>query len=318
MSKDKKFDSGKYDFVGKAKYIIPAWTLLMFIGIGAIIYRGLDYGIDFAGGTEMQVQFQNPIHADALRETVMKLGFHKAGVQSFGDKNEFLIRLEAAQGKNDKETNEMQNAVIAKITDGIKGEFKDNPLEIRRVDTVGPQVGEELKRNSVLATFYALLMILIYIGFRFDFKYAPGAVFCLLHDTIVMIAIFSVFDREVNVQTMAAILTLVGYSLHDTIINFDRIRENEKIYRDEDFSLIVNRSVNDMLSRSILTSVVTELAVVSLYLFSDGVIQQISFTLSIGIVLGTYSSMYIANPLVIVMHEMQQKRERKRLVTAKV
>ncbi|OFZ18645.1 MAG: protein-export membrane protein SecF [Bdellovibrionales bacterium RBG_16_40_8] len=317
MYKEKVFDAGKYDFIGKAKYIVPAWTLLMFIGIFAIGYKGLNYGIDFAGGTEIQVQFQNSVEAEMVRKTTSDLGYHKASVQSFGDNNEFLLRMEAIQGKDDKETNELQLAMITKVTEGLKENIKDNVLEIRRVDSVGPQVGDELKRNSILATFYSLLMILIYIGIRFDYKYAPGAVFCLLHDAIIMVAIYAVFEREVNVQTMAAILALIGHSLNDTIVNFDRIRENEHIHKGENFLKIVNRSVNDMLSRTILTSVATELAVIALYFLSDGVIQQIAFTLGIGIVLGTYSSIYIASPLVIAVDHLEQKRARARMRTVK-
>jgi preprotein translocase subunit SecF len=317
MSKDKKFDSGKYDFINKAKYVIPAWGLIMVLGLFAIALKGLDYGIDFKGGSEIQVQMQKAVPTDEMRNMVAQLGYDKASVQQFGDNNEYLIRTEAIVGKTDKETNELLNSMIAKITEGLRSTFKDNASEIRRVDTVGPQVGDELKRNSILATFYALFMILIYIGFRFDFKYAPGAVICLLHDVIIMVAIYSVFGKEVNVQTLAAILTLIGYSLNDTIVNFDRIRENEKLYRGENFSEIVNRAVNDSLSRTIITSVTTELAVIALYFLTDGVIQQIAFTLGIGIVLGTFSSIYIAAPLVIWMDRIEQKRAQTRLATAK-
>ena len=314
----KTFDTGKYDFLGKARYMIPVWTLIMLFCVFEIMYKGLDYGIDFSGGTEIQVQFQKPVSADDLRRLTSQLGYDEAGVQSFGEKNEYLIRLESVFGKDEKETNSLQKAMVSKITEGLQNHFKDNVVELRRVDAVGPQVGEELKRNSILAAFYSLFMILIYIGLRFDYKYAPGAVLCLLHDLIIMIGIFSIFDREVNVQTLAAILTLIGYSLNDTIINFDRIRENEKLYPDQDFYGLVNRSVNDMLSRTILTVLTTEIAVGALYFLSDGVIQQIAFTLGIGIILGTFSSIYIASPLVIYADRLEQNRSRSRMRAAKV
>jgi preprotein translocase subunit SecF len=316
--KDNTFNSGKYDFVGKAKYIIPIWIVIMFMGIFGIFVKGLVYGIDFSGGTEIRVQFQNPVEAETIRSTMEKLGYHKDSVQRFGEKNEYLIRTEAVQGKTDKETNDMQNAMIARITEGMKSAAVNNAMEVRSIDSVGPQVGEELKRNSILAGMYALLLILIYIGMRFDYKYAPGAVFCLFHDAIIIVAIYSIFEREVNVQTLASILTLMGYSLNDTIINFDRIRENEHNFRGENFGKIVNRSVNDMLRRTILTSLATELAVAALYFLSDGVIHQIAFTLGVGIILGTYSSIYIASPLVIAMDHFEHKRERSRLKAAKV
>lgn len=318
MSNEKKFYTGKIDFLGKAKFLVPLSFIITFLGFFEIGYDGLDYGIDFIGGTEIQVQFQNSVPTEDLRAMVTGMGYAKASVQRFGEDNEFLIRVEALQGKDDKETNELQNAMMAKITEGLRSQFQSNPSEIRRIDSVGPQVGEELKRNALLAAFYSLLMILVYIGLRFDYKYAPGAVFCLLHDVVITISIFAIFDREVNVQTMAAILTLIGYSLNDTIINYDRIRENEKLYRGEDIYGIVNRSINDMLSRTILTMVTTELAIAALYFLTDGVIQQIAFTLGIGILIGTYSSIYIASPLVIIMDRLMEKRSRARMRAAKV
>ncbi|MCB0349660.1 MAG: protein translocase subunit SecF [Bdellovibrionales bacterium] len=317
MTKDKKFDAGKYDFVGKARYIIPTWILISFVGIFCIAFKGLDYGIDFSGGTEIQLQFQKPVPSEKVRSTLESLGYSKATVQSIGEKNEFLIRMEAIVGKTDKETNELQNAMIAKVTDGLKEVETDNVVEVRRVDSVGPQVGEELKRNAILAAFYSLLLIMVYIGMRFDYKYAPGAVICLFHDAIIVVAIYSIFDREVNVQTMAAVLTLLGYSLNDTIINFDRIRENEQLYPDAPFGDLVNRSINDMLTRTIMTAFTTEMACAALYFLSDGVIQQIAFTLGVGILLGTYSSIYIASPLVIAMDHLGRKREKARLRAAK-
>jgi preprotein translocase subunit SecF len=323
----KKFDSGKYDFIGKARYLLPIWGVIMVLGVFAIFHKGMNYGIDFAGGTEVQVQFKNPVTTDALRNLVSDLGFHDATVQSLGDKNEYLIRMQSVTkattsgevlATDEKKVDHLkQSEMIAKITDGIKGKWADNTVEIRRVDSVGPQVGDELKHNSLLAAFYSLFMILIYIGLRFDYKYAPAAVFCLFHDLIIIIAIFSVFGREVNVQTLAAILTLIGYSLHDTIINFDRIRESEKVFLGENFSEIVNRSINDMLSRSILTVSTVQIAVIALYFLSDGVIQQIAFTLGIGIVLGTFSSIYIASPLVIFADKFEKSRGRTGMRSAK-
>ncbi|MEK6554616.1 MAG: protein translocase subunit SecF, partial [Bdellovibrionota bacterium] len=199
------------------------------------------------------------------------------------------------------------------ITNIINEEFKDNPHEIRRVDTVGPQVGEELKQNSILAALYSLMIILIYVGLRFDYKYAPGAVFCLLHDAIFMIAIYSVFGQEVNVQTLAAILTLMGVALNATIILYDRIRENEAEHPGEPFDLVVNKSHNDILSRTIITTVTIELSVIALYFLSDGVVQQIAYTLMIGVLLGAFSSTYVAGTIVIELDRWQKSREAVRL-----
>ena len=306
---DKQFDKGRFDFIGKAKFLVPFWMVVMCLGTLEMFRSGLDYGIDFVGGTEIQVQFAKPVNVDEIRKLVTGLGYEKASVQSFGGDSEYLIRTEAIQAGSEKEMNELQNTMVAKITQGLQQTFSENKAEVRRIDSVGPQVGNELKRNSLLAAFYSLFMILIYIGMRFDYKYAPSAVICLFHDVLITMAIFSIFDREVNVQTLAAVLTLIGYSLNDTIINFDRIRENEKLYRDVPFADVVNRSVNDMLSRTLLTVGTTEIAVLALYFLADGVIQQIAFTLGIGILLGTFSSIYIAAPLVIYLDRFEHSRE---------
>jgi preprotein translocase subunit SecF len=317
MSKG-SFNSGKYDFVGKGRYILPIWVVVMVFGIFLLFTKGLNYGIDFAGGTEIQVRFSQEADIEKLRQTVADAGFEDSMVQSFGGVSEFLIRVETHPGKTDKETSEIQKVLAEKITTGIAANFKDNPHEIRRVDTVGPQVGDELKRNSILAAFYSLLMILVYVGMRFDYKYAPGAVFCLLHDAIILIALFSLIGREVNVQTLAAILTLMGAALNATIVLYDRIRENEAFYPDEDFSEVVNKSHNDILSRTIVTGLVMELSVAALYFLSDGVVQQIGFTLGIGILLGIFSSTYVAGSIVIEIDKFEKrKRARTQMRAAK-
>jgi preprotein translocase subunit SecF len=281
-------------------------------------FTGINYGVDFVGGTEIQLQFQNVVNTSDIRKLIVdELGYDKASVQSFEGGKEILARLPAVEAKTDKETADLQAAMVTKITDGIKQKFADNAVEVRRIDSVGPQVGEELKRNALLATFYSLIVMLIYIGLRFDYKYAPGAVFCLFHDAVITLSIYVLLGKEVNVQTLAAILTLIGYSLNDTIVTFDRIRENERLYKDVDFYSVVNRSVNDTLSRSILTSLMTFMATAALWIFSDGVVQQIAFTLTIGIIIGSYSTIYIASPLVILMDKLQERRERSRLATAK-
>ncbi|MCB0365914.1 MAG: protein translocase subunit SecF [Bdellovibrionales bacterium] len=304
----RKNDPGRFDFLklGTAFAIIS--TILVLASLVLIATKGFNYGIDFAGGTEVQVQFNQAVEAGQVRSFTDEMGFNKASVQSFGEHNEYLIRLETVEGENDKETNELLKTLIAKLTEGLTNSFASQGATIRRVDSVGPQVGAELKRNGVLAAFYCLLLILVYIGLRFDYKYAPGAVFCLFHDSIVTLGIFSMFGREVNVQTMAAILTIIGYSLNDTIINFDRIRENEGLFRDEKFPWIVNRAVNDVLSRTILTSLTTMLAVAAMYFIGEGVIQDFAFTMGIGIIVGTYSSIYVANPLVIFMDGVLNKK----------
>lgn len=305
-----KNDPGKIDFLKMGTVFAVMSTLLVITSIVLILTKGFNYGIDYAGGTELQVQFTQPVEVGKVRSFMNDMGYGSASVQAFGglsEKTEYLIRLESVEGKTDKETNDLLQALNSKLTEGLTTTFSQEGASIRRVDSVGPQAGSELKRNGMLAGFYSLLAILIYIGLRFDYNFAPGAVFCLFHDAIITLGIFSLLGREVNLQTMAAILTLIGYSLNDTIIIFDRIRENTGIFRSESLSWLVNRSVNDTLSRTVLTSGATLLAVVALFIFAGGVIQDFAFTLGLGIFIGTYSTIYVASPLVIAMDRFLSK-----------
>ena len=296
---------GRFDFVGASKLWGPLSIIVVVLCLFFILIKGFVYGIDFAGGTEIQVQFDQEIEVDRIRGFTEEMGFRGAVVQSIGDGNEFLIRLESVQGPTQKETNKQLNTMIQKVTQGL--EKLQSGVVVRRVSSVGPQIGSELKKKGLLAAFYSLLAILAYVAVRFDYKYAPGAVFCLFHDTIITLGIFSLFHREVNVQTMAAILTIIGYSLNDTIVTFDRIRENTPLYRDQTFGFVINKSLNDVLSRTLLTSITTLLAVAAMYSIAGGVIRDFSFTLGIGVVVGTYSSIFVASPLVLIVDRLQTK-----------
>ena len=292
------------NFLGPAKFLTPLSVLLSFVALAGIISFGFVYGIDFAGGNEAQVRFQKNITAEEIRQTLNRKGLKNPTVQKFGTENEFLIRLEAA-------SEEQQNIEKLKtLTETLNSSFKQQGIEIRRIDSVGPQIGKELRRNGILALIYSLLMILIYLGLRFDSKYAPSAVFCLFHDAMITMSLFSFFRLEVNVQTLAAILAIIGYSLNDTIVTFDRIRENSQILGNKkSFFDICNQSLNEVLSRTLLTSVTTLLALLAMYNFADGVIKDFAFTLSIGIFIGTYSSIYIATPLLLFMHNQFNKKK---------
>lgn len=302
-----RFDQGKHDFLGIAKPFAIVSTVATVLALFLIFTKGFNYGIDFAGGTEVQVKFNEKIETSQIRSFVQGLGVKDMSVQSFGEDNEFLLRFDVVEGKDNKETNKNNNELIKKITSSIETSYQAQGASIRRVGSVGPQIGDELKRNGVLAVFYSLLLILIYVGLRFDYKFAPGAVICLFHDAIITLGIFSLLGKQVNVQIMAAVLTIIGYSLNDTIVNFDRIRENAKLYRNEALKAVVNRSINDVLSRTILTSVTTFLAVAALYFIAGGVIEDFAFTLGIGVLIGTYSSIYVASPLVLLFDRMQSK-----------
>jgi preprotein translocase subunit SecF len=216
-----------------------------------------------------------------------------------------LVRLQTPRAATEKETNDLINAEVGFVKAALKTKFNLSDEAFLQVNTVGPAVGSELKRNGFLAAFYCFLVILIYVAFRFDYQYAPGAVLCLVHDSIVTLGVYSLLSREFNVQIMAAVLTLIGYSLNDTIVTFDRIRETVPHYRDRSMRFIINKAVNDMLGRTILTSGMTMTAVVALYFFGGGVISEIAFTLIIGILIGTYSSVYVAAPLILVMQRLR-------------
>lgn len=294
-------DFGKFDFVKWAPLLGGISLVLTVISLILIWKPGLNYGLDFRGGTEIQVRFDKPVDSGELREAVVATGVKEPGIQSFGGgTNEFLIRLESPEGATEKETNDLINANVAKIREALKTRFQLSDQGLLRVDTVGPQVGSELKRNGFLAAFYCFLVILIYVSVRFDYKFAPGAVICLVHDSVVTVGVFALLGREFNVQIMAAILSLIGYSLNDTIVTFDRIRETTPKYRNHSLAWIINKAINDMFVRTILTALTTMIAVVALYFFGGGVISEIAFTLIIGIIAGVYSSIYVAAPLILV------------------
>lgn len=287
------------DFIGKSKMFVGLSAALVIVSLGLLFTKGLNYGIDFAGGTEVQVLFTDTVEAGSIRSSMETAGLKKMQIQGFDEGNEYVVRLPIAEGKNEKEVNKANNALIQKATDALKGAFAG--ASIRRVDSVGPQIGNELKRNGLLAVFYALLLILIYVGLRFDYEFAPGAVVCLFHDAIITMGIYALLWREVNVQTLAAVLTIIGYSLNDTIVNYDRIRENMAVSKGKRLADIINKSINETLSRTIWTSFTTLLAVVALLFWGSGVIRDFAFTLGIGVLVGTYSSIYVASPLVLAL-----------------
>lgn len=300
---------GRFDFVGKVGLFGGISLALVLASIIYLVIHGITYGIDFAGGTELQVRFEKPgVTIDHVRATAEKLGLLNVGVQGFGDTSEFIVRFQTEHGKTEKETNAIQNAAVIKLREAINTEYAANQPEIRRVDSVGPQVGNELKRNGFLAVFYSLLVILIYVALRFDYKFSPGAVICLFHDAVITLALFVAVGKEVNIPIMAAILTLIGYSLNDTIVVFDRIRETEHEYKNKGIRFIINRSINDMLERTIITSGTTFTSALCLYLFAGGTVSDIAFAICVGIFFGTYSSIYVAAPLILIMEKFNLVR----------
>lgn len=305
-SKPKSNDFGRFDFVGKIGLFGGISLLFVVLSLIYLGVRGVSWGIDFTGGTEMQVKFAQPVTIDQVRTVVEKQGLSEVAIQGFGEESEFIVRFKTVAGKTEKETNDIQVAAIEKVRSGIAAELGAAQPEFRRVDSVGPQVGAELKRNGFLAVFYCLLVILAYIGLRFDYIYAPGAVICLAHDAIITLAIFVLTGREVNIPVLAAILTLIGYSLNDTIVVFDRIRETEHMYSDRGMRFVINRSINDMLERTIITSGTVFISAAALYAFADGTVSDIAFAMMVGIAFGSYSSIYVAAPFIIVIEKFKK------------
>ena len=330
------------NFIGKSKIAFYISMAMILVGIASlVIHKGPKYGIDFAGGTLIQIKFRAPANIDAIKLGLGTIDLGKSSVQEFGaqSENEYLIRT-------DKPTMTAQGFSL-EIEEALES-ATGKDVEIRRVEMVGPQVGKDLREKALFAMFYALLFITIYISGRFELKwmlsgvmagalmgavyflslfnvsipfliaaalivtlllfwflelkYAMGAIVALIHDVTITVGLFSIFDKEFTLPIIAAVLTIIGYSLNDTIIVFDRIRENLRKYHKKPPEFIINRSVNETLSRTILTSVTTLAVVVTLFVLGGGIIHDFAFALIVGVLIGTYSSIYVASPILLAWH----------------
>lgn len=297
---------GKFDFVGKIGLFGGISVVFVVLSFVYLIVHGISWGIDFVGGTEVQVKFAAPVSIESVRKNVDALGLMNPSLQAFATGDEYVIRFQMPKMGTEKETNLEIQKSVEKLKTSINTEFQANSPEFRRVDSVGPQVGAELKRNGFLSVFYCLLVILIYVGLRFDYKYAPGAVICLFHDALITLAIFVFVGKEINIPILAAILTLIGYSLNDTIVVFDRIRETEHAFHSKGIKFIINKAINDMLIRTLITSGTTLTSALALWTLADGTVSDICFALSVGIIFGTYSSIYVAAPFVIFLDKAKK------------
>ncbi len=286
-----------FDFLGKRKVFFALSAALILIGLASLVVRGGPrYGIDFAGGTLIQVKFHKPVEVGEIRSALKGVIQGQVVVQSFGEADEYIIQTEKSSGELE--------GLAKRIHDTLAQKLGDDAVEIRRVEMVGPKVGRDLREKGLLAVLFSLGAILLYIWWRFELRFGLGAVAALFHDVLITIGAFSVFNKQFDLTTVAALLTIVGYSLNDTIVVFDRIRENVKRAGGKgDLEAIMNRSVNETLSRTILTSLTTLLVVVALFLFGGGVIHDFAFALLVGIIVGTYSSIYIASPVVLALEK---------------
>jgi preprotein translocase subunit SecF len=287
------FKDIKVDWLGKRKLFLAISGSLMLLGLVSLVAkRSFNYGVDFKGGVEVKVRFKQRPEMEKIRQLLRENGAQDAVPQELGAQNDVLIQF---QGAKEEDASAGRAVIINALNKGFPGQY-----EILSAVSIGPKVGNDLKRQAVFATLYALGGILIYIAFRFEWIYGAAAVFAVFHDTLVTLGLFSIFNREINLTVIAALLTLVGYSVNDTIVVFDRIRENLKIRRRDDLETIMNDSINQTLSRTILTSGLTFLTVLALFLFGGEVINHFAFAMVIGIIIGTYSSIAIAAPLVLV------------------
>lgn len=304
------------DFLGKRKLAMAFSLLLVIISIASLTIRGLSFGIDFTGGTLVEVSYQQTVEIEEVRSTLSVEGYDDAIVQYFGTAKDIMIRVPLKGEEKGAQISEKIMLSLHKkqdefVTDtdpvskeqtcSINGQRQVCQVQIRRVEFVGPQVGDELANQGGLALLYALFGILAYVAFRFEWRFAVGSVIALVHDVTITIGIFSVFQMEFTLTVLAALLAVIGYSLNDTIVVFDRIRENFRKLRKESPQEIMNRSINQTLPRTILTSFTTLLVLISLYFFGGDIIHNFSVALILGVVIGTYSSIYIASPSVLML-----------------
>ncbi len=296
----------RYDFIGKRKFALWLSLIALLLCVGSIFFhRGLRYGVDFAGGLLVQVKFSKAVDISEVRKAMDAMGMKDAVVQKFGEEDEFLIRVE-------KTTEDLEEA-SNKIQVSIKEQFKDQPPEIRRVEVVGPKVGQDLKKKALWAVGLSFLGILIYVAFRFhEFAYGLGGIAALFHDIVITYGVISIFNIEYSLTLLAVILTIIGFSINDTIVIFDRVRENIKKMRKENLETIFNVSINETLGRTILTSGTVMMVVIILFFFGGPVIHDFAFTLMIGLISGTYSTIYIAGPVVLLWEKYVTGRRKRR------
>ena len=286
------------NFISKQKFTTLLSIALIIAGIASLIMKGGPLlSIDFTGGTVAQVKFDKDVELTSLRRTLSEYGFKGAEIVEFGSPDEVLIKTQLSGSSSE---------ISEKLTTALGETFT-----LRRVESVGPKIGKELQTDALKAISLALLLILIYISFRFDRYYALGSVMALIHDVLITLGVFSLLDYEINLSIVAAFLTIVGYSLNDTIVVFDRIRENIPKYMKKTLDDVVNISLNETLNRTVITSLTTMMVVVILFVWGGKVINLFAFALIVGVFVGTYSSLFVASP-VMAYFEKRSKGQKRR------
>ena len=270
---------------------------LVIISILLLFFKGLNFGVDFKGGTLIELRASDKnINVTSLRQSFSKMNLGDFNVKKFGNENDFLIKIE----KKDTSANAIE--IIKKdLTSSIGGSFN-----FRRVENVGPKVSAELLKSGVIAIALSLAAMLFYIWIRFEWQFSLGAILALFHDVVITLGLFSLFNLEINLSIVAAVLTIVGYSMNDTVVIYDRVRENLRKFSDIKIFELTNISINETLSRTIITSATTLLALVSIYLFGGEILKGFSLAMIMGVIFGTYSSIYIANPILVKLRVSQK------------
>jgi preprotein translocase subunit SecF len=285
------------DFVGYRFYAVSASIVVIVVGIVSLFLRGVNYGIDFAGGTLVQVKFQQPVSINDIRAALESISAKDVTVQDFGTgrSNEFIVRMLESDP-------ELKRGLPQQVGTALGERFKGkSDFEVLRVESVGPRVGKDLRQRAVLAVLAATMVMGGYIAVRFEPRFGIGAAVALLHDVMVAVTALSLTRLEFDLTTVAALLTIVGYSVNDTVIVSDRIRENMRKNRREPLASVMNRSINETLSRTILTAGTVLLVLLALFFLGGEILHGFAFTLLVGVIVGTYSSIYIASPIVLYM-----------------
>lgn len=285
------------DFVRWMKATAAVSLAIILVGIVSIIWQGgLNYGIDFAGGSLVQIKFQQEPQIDKIRNTFKMIGLENSIIQSYGS-HEVVVRT--------PETRADLKGLAAKVENALSATYPAGSFEIQRTEVVGPKVGKDLTRKALLAIFFSWVGILVYVGIRFEFRYALGGIIALVHDVLVTVSIFSLMNKEFDLNIVAALLTIIGFSINDTIVIFDRIRENARKNIRMDLKDVINLSVNQTLSRTFLTSFTVLMVLFVLFFFGGSVIHNFAFTLLIGTVAGVYSTVFIASPIVLLFEKIK-------------
>ena len=271
--------------------------LLIVISIFLLIFKGLNYGVDFKGGTLIELRANKNITISDLRKSFSNMNLGDISVKQFGNNTDYIIKIEKKENNNVNFINNIKEKLFNSIGENFK---------IRRVENVGPKVSSELLKSGIIAIILSLTAMLFYIWIRFEWQFSLGAIAALFHDVIITLGVFSLFSLEINLSIVAAVLTIVGYSMNDTVVIFDRVRENLKKYSDIKIFELTNISINETLSRTIITSVTTLLALFSIYFLGGQILKGFSLAMILGVIFGTYSSIYIANPLLVVLKVSQK------------